>query len=60
MLQLKALKEVIALFWPIIQQILKTIRDAETRSLAMDIKNAKTAEEKRDAARKIAESLYKR
>ncbi len=59
MLQLSALKEIFALIWPIIQEILKTFRDAEARSLAIELKNAKTPEEKRNAAKKIADALYK-
>lgn len=59
MLQLKAIKEVIALVWPIIQEVLKALRDSEVRAVANQLKQAKTPEEKRDAARKIADHIYK-
>lgn len=55
----KKLKEIIPLLWPIFQQVLRAFKDAEIRAIAHELKNAKTPEEKRDAARKIADALYK-
>ncbi len=57
---LKAILEIISLITPIIREVFKALNDREIRAVGLDLKKAKTPDEKRDAARKIADYLSKR
>ena len=54
------LQELTIILWPHIKTFLIYLRDSEARKAAIALNNAKTVEEKHDAAKKIAERLYNR
>jgi hypothetical protein len=54
-----AIKEFLTIVLPIVMQVLKAMRDQTTRELSQELRKAKTPEEKREAARKIADHIYK-
>ncbi len=54
-----AFKEIISLLIPLVLRALSAMRDKEVRDLVAEVKAAKTVEEKRDAARKFADALYR-
>jgi hypothetical protein len=54
-----ALVQLVRILLPLLKKAMDAMKDAEVRKITEELKNAKTAEEKREAARKIADSLYK-
>ena len=56
---LAIIKEVLGVLWPLVLEIIKAARERELTKLGEDIRGARTKEEKRDAARKIADYLYR-
>jgi len=54
-----SIKDILALLVPLIQEIIKIFRDENARNLAIELKSAKTKEDKRNVARKLAEHIYR-
>ena len=55
---MKALEEIILLLLPLIKDFMQSLHNSKIRKLKLEIKNAVSAEEKLEAARKIAEYRY--
>lgn len=53
------IKEVISILGPLVLEIIKSLKDREVRQITADLIKAKTPEEKKDVAKKLADILYK-
>lgn len=54
-----AIKEVLTILGPLVLEIIKSLKDREVRQITTDLIKAKTPEEKKDVARKLADAIYK-
>ena len=57
---LKILGELALLLWPYFKNYIVMLKDHEARQAALLLRNAKTEDEKYEAAKKIAARLYNR
>ncbi len=55
---MKAFEEIVLLLLPLIKDFMQSLHNSKIRKLKLEIKNAVSAEEKLEAARKIAEYRY--
>ena len=55
---MKDLKDILDLIVPMVKEFLEYLRDRKLRELRLELKQAKTPEEKREAARKFANHKY--
>lgn len=53
------IRDFVTIVWPVIVKIIEAIKDKEINNTIKELKKAKSVEEKREAAKKIAESLYR-
>jgi len=51
-------KEIFALLFPLIKELVDYLKNRDLRALKLEQKNAKTPEEKREVARKIANRKF--
>ena len=59
MAYLAVVKELVQILGPIIIELLKALKDKETRKVTSELIAAKTAEEKKNVAKKLADIIYK-
>jgi hypothetical protein len=59
MMYVKLLADLVQVVVPLIVQILRAMKDREVRQIGEELRGAKTPEQKRDAARKITDYLYR-
>lgn len=56
---LAAIKQIIQILGPIVIEIIKGLKDREIRNVTSDLLKAKSAEEKKNVAKKLADIIYK-
>lgn len=59
MFYVKLLADLARIVVPLIVQILRAMKEKEVRQIGEELRGAKTPEQKRDAARKITDYLYR-
>lgn len=56
---IEILKEILLLIWPVVKEVMDLLKNQRAREIALELKKAKSVEEKREAAKKIADYLYR-
>lgn len=56
---ISSIRDIVTIIAPLVMEFKRALKDKEIRDLTKDLKDALTAEEKREAARKICDILYR-
>lgn len=59
MVYLKLFADLVRIVLPLVAQLVRAMKDREVRKIGEELRGAKTPEQKRDAARKITDYLYR-
>jgi hypothetical protein len=56
---LALIKQLVTILGPLVVEIIKALKDREIRSITSELLKAKTPEEKKHVAKKLADVIYK-
>jgi hypothetical protein len=58
MATIAAIREFLLIVLPLLSKLFQALKDSKVRAVSQELRAAKTPEEKREAARKIADALH--